>query len=60
MRRRMMNAMSRLALAAVLACTGCVSSAPAPVAIPLKYDLSFDAALAAAADRFARPTAARV
>jgi len=52
--RRSMSTLHRLsllALTAVLACSGCASEPePVPVAIPSKYDRSFDAALAAATD----------
>jgi hypothetical protein len=52
-RRRMstLKWLTLLALSAVLACSGCASEPePEPVAIPAKYDRSFDAAVAAAGD----------
>ena len=44
-----MSCASILALTAVLTFTGCASE-PEPVAVPTKYDRSFDAALGAAGD----------
>ena len=45
------NRVLSLTLSAVLACSGCATEPePQPVAIPSKYDRSFDAALAAAGD----------